>query len=141
MRYAENLAGGHGFVWNPGGPTVEGFSNPLLVGVEALGAAAGLPPIDVARGLGIGCGIALLALIHVEGTAVLGRTAARAGMLLTALFPPFVLWAVGGSSRCPRRSRRRRGRWRSSTHPCGAATPRALPSPSRSFRGCGRRGS
>src|SRR4051812_42708845 len=28
IRYAENLADGHGFVWNPRGPPGEGFSHP-----------------------------------------------------------------------------------------------------------------
>jgi hypothetical protein len=27
MRYAENLAGGHGLVWNAGGERVEGYTN------------------------------------------------------------------------------------------------------------------
>src|SRR5207249_745853 len=27
MRYAENLAHGHGLVWNAGGPRVEGYTN------------------------------------------------------------------------------------------------------------------
>lgn len=29
MRYAKNLANGHGLVWNPGGDRVEGITNPL----------------------------------------------------------------------------------------------------------------
>src|SRR4051812_29090301 len=56
VRYAENLASGAGLVFNPGGPRVEGFSNPLLVSVEALGATLGLQPIDVARASGIASG-------------------------------------------------------------------------------------
>ena len=36
MRYAHNLAEGHGLVWNAGGERVEGFSNPLWVLVMAL---------------------------------------------------------------------------------------------------------
>src|SRR5438477_7695350 len=36
MRFARNLAEGHGLVWNPGGPRVEGFTNPLWVGMMAL---------------------------------------------------------------------------------------------------------
>jgi hypothetical protein len=36
MRYARNLAEGHGLVWNPGGDRVEGFSNPLWVGLMTL---------------------------------------------------------------------------------------------------------
>lgn len=30
-RYAQNIAGGHGVVWNIGGPATEGFSSPLMV--------------------------------------------------------------------------------------------------------------
>ena len=41
VRYAENLAAGHGPVWNPGGPRVEGYSNPALVALEALADLAG----------------------------------------------------------------------------------------------------
>jgi hypothetical protein len=36
MRYAENLAGGHGLVWNAGGPRVEGYTNFLWVVYMAL---------------------------------------------------------------------------------------------------------
>ncbi|HLF89436.1 MAG TPA: hypothetical protein VI451_10850 [Anaerolineales bacterium] len=36
MRYGKNLAEGYGPVWNPGGERVEGFTNPLWVGVMAL---------------------------------------------------------------------------------------------------------
>ena len=67
VRYAENLAAGEGFVWNPGGPRVEGFSNPLLVNpllvnpllvaVEALADAVGWYRLaHVASGGGAGCG-------------------------------------------------------------------------------------
>ncbi len=31
LRYAKNLVDGYGLVWNPGGPRVEGFTNPLWV--------------------------------------------------------------------------------------------------------------
>jgi len=31
MRYARNLAHGFGLVWNPGGPRIEGYTNPLWV--------------------------------------------------------------------------------------------------------------
>jgi hypothetical protein len=36
MQYARNLAAGNGPVWNAGGERVEGFTNPLWVGVMAL---------------------------------------------------------------------------------------------------------
>src|SRR3954471_24705387 len=29
MRYGQTLADGHGFVWYPGAPKVEGYTNPL----------------------------------------------------------------------------------------------------------------
>jgi hypothetical protein len=35
MRYAKNLAAGYGLVWNPGGPRVQGYTNPLWVGLMA----------------------------------------------------------------------------------------------------------
>src|SRR5215218_1167692 len=63
-RYADNLAAGAGFTFNPGGPRVEGYSNPLLVSLEAFGAALGLPAIGVARAAGVASGLGLLAVIH-----------------------------------------------------------------------------
>ena len=44
MRYARNLAAGHGLVWNPGGPHVQGYTNPLWTFVMAAIHAAGVPP-------------------------------------------------------------------------------------------------
>lgn len=43
MRYAHNLAEGHGLVWNPGGERVEGFSNPLWVLIMALAHLIAIP--------------------------------------------------------------------------------------------------
>src|SRR5215208_1359642 len=100
-RYAENIASGGGFAFNPDGPRVEGFSNPGLVSLEALGAALGLEPIHVARALGVASGRALLALLHVAGPPVVGRAATRTAMALTALFPPMALWAIGGLETLP----------------------------------------
>ncbi len=101
VRYAENLASGLGFVWNPGGPRVEGFSNPALVGFEALAHSAGLPALGAARVLGIASGVALLALIGIRGPATVGRTASRVALLLTALCAPLALWALGGLETLP----------------------------------------
>lgn len=96
VRYAENLGNGDGFVWNPGGPRAEGFSNPLLVGVEALAHAAGWSAPGAARVLGVAAGLACVVLVYAQGRAVVGERAARAGSLLTACSAPFALWAVGG---------------------------------------------
>ena len=46
MRYAKNLANGYGLVWNPGGPRVEGFTNPLWVGYVTI---YHLPDIDQSK--------------------------------------------------------------------------------------------
>jgi len=100
-RYAENLAAGAGFTFNPGGPRVEGYSNPLLVSVEAFGALLGLPAIGVARAAGVASGLALLAVIHTTGPAALGRAATRAALVIVALSPPLALWAVGGLETLP----------------------------------------
>src|SRR4051812_7133278 len=100
-RYAENLAHGHGFVWNPGGPRVEGFSNPLLFYAEALASVVGISPIAAARVIGVGCGAGLLAVIHRLAPPVVGRPATRVALALTALYPPMALWAVGGLETLP----------------------------------------
>ena len=96
VRYAENLASGEGFVWNPGGPRAEGFSNPLLVGVEALATAVGWSAPAAARVLGVLSGAACVLLVHAWGRHVVGETAAAIGALLTACSAPFAAWAVGG---------------------------------------------
>lgn len=96
VRYAENLAAGHGFVWNPGGPPVEGYSNPGLVGVEALADALGWSALAAARTLGVLCGLACVLLVGLGGRAVVGATAAGAGAVLTAACAPLALWSVAG---------------------------------------------
>jgi arabinofuranosyltransferase len=96
VRYAENLADGEGFVWNPGGPRAEGFSNPLLVGIEALAHSLGWSASAAARGIGVLSGAACVVLAFVLGRHVVGRTAAAAGALITACSAPFAAWAVGG---------------------------------------------
>ncbi|WP_158544450.1 hypothetical protein [Blastococcus sp. TBT05-19] len=96
VRYAENLAAGEGFVWNPGGPRAEGFSNPLLVAVEALASWAGWTATGAARVLGVAGGLGCVVLVYVAGRPVVGETAARIASVVTACSAPFALWAVGG---------------------------------------------
>src|SRR5215212_10572406 len=100
-RYADNLAEGLDFGWNPGGARVEGYSNPALVVVGALADIIGIAPVTAARIVGVGCGIALLVLLHRRAPAVLGTTAARVALVVTALYPPLALWAVGGLETLP----------------------------------------
>lgn len=101
VRYAENLAGGHGFVWNPGGPRVEGYSNPLLVGIEAFADLVGLSAMTAARGIGVLGGLALLVVVHVRGAHVVGRTGAAAASLFIAFSAPIAVWSVGGLETLP----------------------------------------
>ena len=101
VRYAENVASGGGFAFNPGGPRVEGFSNPGLVSLEALGVALGIPAVTTARALGVASGVALLVLLHIAAPPVVGRRATRIAIAFTALFPPMALWAVGGLETLP----------------------------------------
>ena len=96
VRYAENLANGHGFVWNPGGVPVEGFSNPLLVYGEALAHRVGWSAMSFARTLGVASAVACVCLVYWRGRDVVGETAARSATVLTGLCPPMALWAVGG---------------------------------------------
>ncbi|SOD94548.1 hypothetical protein [Blastococcus haudaquaticus] len=96
VRYAENLAAGEGFVWNPGGPRVEGFSNPLLVALEALADAVGWSAPGAARAVGVLSGVACVALVYGRGRHVVGEHAAMIAAFLTACSAPFALWAVGG---------------------------------------------
>ena len=52
LRYAENLAGGHGFVYNPG-ERVLGTTTPLYALFLALAAALGLPADGVGKAVNI----------------------------------------------------------------------------------------
>jgi arabinofuranosyltransferase len=96
VRYAENLGNGDGFGWNPGGPPSEGFSNPLLVVVEAVAHAAGWSAPGAARLLGVAGGVGCVVLVYVAGRSVVGENAARIASLLIACCAPFAMWAVGG---------------------------------------------
>ncbi len=96
-RYAENLAGGHGLVFNPG-EAVEGYSNLLFV----LLAAALVPVTGPAKLYYLFCGLNLVlvvlafALFHRHLRATLGAERAAAGALLVALCPPLWLWTASG---------------------------------------------
>lgn len=101
VRYAENLASGLDTGWNPGGEPVEGYSNPLLVIVEALAHAVGIPAMHAARALGVLSGLACLLLLHVRGRDVVGRVGSSAAVVLLACSAPFAVWAVGGLETLP----------------------------------------
>ena len=101
VRYAENLGNGDGLGWNPGGPAVEGYSNPLLVLVEAAAHVLGGSALATARALGVLAAVGCVVLVFVRGRAVVGSGAAAAGALLTAASAPLALWALGGLETLP----------------------------------------
>jgi arabinofuranosyltransferase len=102
LRYARNLAEGHGPVFNPGGPPTEGFSNPLMVFMEAAVYrlfGGGGPAF--AQGIGIASGLALVVAVWYLGRPVLGRYGANAAAVLVAASPAIVFWTVGGLETLP----------------------------------------
>ena len=98
FRYAQNAARGHGLVFNPGQPPVEGYTNFLWTVLMLPAMWLGLPAAWYALALGLGCAVGGLILTSRAGRSLEGF-AATAG-LLAALFlaadGSYALWAVGG---------------------------------------------
>ncbi len=96
MRYAENLAAGHGFVYNIG-ERVLGTTTPLFTLLLALGVNLGLGAILTAKALGILAdgvsGILIYALVHRWGR---GTRAAWYAVVLFGIWGVVVRVAVSG---------------------------------------------
>jgi hypothetical protein len=90
MRYARNLAEGHGLVWNPG-QYVEGFTNPLWTLAMSVMHTLHLPenfaalPVQL---LGVACLAATVVLVYRLGGAL--------PAVLTAVYLPLTYWSVSG---------------------------------------------
>ncbi len=70
FRYAANLAHGFGIVWNPGGPTTEGYTNFLLVLLLAPFSALGWNLVAVSQAIGvIAVTISAIAIYGIVGSA------------------------------------------------------------------------
>lgn len=85
-RYALHLAQGHGLVWNPGEPPLEGYTNPLLVVLLAPFIRLGLDPLPVTRVLSVAAAAGLVAIVFVRArrdSSVLLATAIAATYALT----------------------------------------------------------
>src|SRR5207244_6242545 len=102
FRYARNLAGGHGLVFNPGGARVEGYTNFSWVLAAALAAAAKLDAAALMPLVGIGCGLAAVVLAGAQARAIAaesGRPPRLAGLpaaLVVAASPSLVFYAGSG---------------------------------------------
>jgi arabinofuranosyltransferase len=102
LRYARNLAEGFGPVWNPGGPPVEGFSNPLLVLLEAaVYRTFGGGGATFARALGVISGVVLVAAVWWLARPVIGPRGANAAAVLVGASPALAYWSVGGLETLP----------------------------------------
>lgn len=102
MTYARNLVHGNGLVWNVGGERVEGFSNPLWVGVMAL---VHLVPISMPKiSLGVQIVAALLLAVVLPCVRLLAdrvipndRFAVWAAVILSGFYYPLVNWSLLGT--------------------------------------------
>ena len=106
LRYARNLLGGDGLVFNPGAERVEGITNllwTLLVAGFAWLTGLGLPTAALA--LGVACGALTLLLTYLICARIMAASGlsapvaaslALAAPLLLALAPGFALYASSG---------------------------------------------
>lgn len=100
LRYAQNWANGHGPRFNVGEPPVEGYTNFLLVAVEAimfrLGVVSSGTVLDAVRLFCVGCGLVTLTAIVAFALPRVGIWGAVLGGLFVASSVPFVAWTTGG---------------------------------------------
>lgn len=97
FRYAENFADGHGLVFNPGEPPVEGYSNFLWVVLLSLCYGAGFDTVAASRILGTVCGLGIVAgvalLSRRQGSPPVARALAVAA---AATAPALGVYAISG---------------------------------------------
>jgi hypothetical protein len=101
MRYARNLAGGHGLVWNAGQPPVEGYTNFLWTLWMALLHLLPVPESKIAALVMICGAVILAATIAVVRriASALAPDSPRAVAIaawLTALYYPLIYWTLRG---------------------------------------------
>lgn len=98
LRYASNLALGHGLVWNPGEvPPVEGYTNFLWVMLLSLVELQGLDPVPWSIGLGLFCGAGTLWITFLLALRVTGSSAASwLAVYLLGINYTFSCYMTGG---------------------------------------------
>jgi hypothetical protein len=101
MRYARNLAEGHGLLWNPGQARVEGYTNFLWTLWMALLHLLPIPESKVALVVMLSGALILVANLLVvrriaERLAPEAPLAASLSIWLTALYYPLIYWTLRG---------------------------------------------
>lgn len=101
MRYARNLAAGHGLVWDAGGARVEGITNPLWTGWMALLHLLPVAETRVSLWVQLTSLLLLVANLWVVRAVALrvsggSRPAALGACVLTAAYLPLNNWALQG---------------------------------------------
>jgi hypothetical protein len=100
MRFARNLADGHGLVWNPGDEPVEGFTNPLWVVFMSAFHLFPIPASRVSLFIQISGAVLLFFTLffvkwiadELTGEAIVGLLA----VLMTAFYLPLITWTLLG---------------------------------------------
>lgn len=96
LATARNLAAGHGLVAYPGGPVVEGVSDPAWVAALAAASAVGLPLAGTAKALGAAGAAAATLGAAAIARRLDGEEAGAGAALLVGLCGPLALWGASG---------------------------------------------
>jgi hypothetical protein len=98
FRFAKNLAGGHGLVWNIGEKPVEGYTNFLWVLISAALIKLGLNILWLSQTIGIIAGLLAIWYTYKFSWMLLGltRQASLIPCLFLSLSGPFAAWAGSG---------------------------------------------
>ena len=100
MRYARNLAEGHGLVWNPGETPVEGYTNPLWTIFMAFFHLFPIPTSKISLAIQISgavfLGINLIFVKKIIETFSNILILPTVAMLLTAFYTPLNNWGLMG---------------------------------------------
>jgi arabinofuranosyltransferase len=95
FRYSDNLANGHGPVWNTVGPRADGYTSALWMALVAVPTAVGADPAVAAKVLGLLAGALIVLVLGVSGgrRAPLARAVAIGALVLS---PAFLTLTVQG---------------------------------------------
>lgn len=97
LRYAQNLTGGHGLTWNPGGPPVEGYTSFSWTVLLAAPFLLHLEPLLFAKVGGVLCMVGAAVAASLLAWRLAGsRFAAALTAFVFLLHPPTSIHAVSG---------------------------------------------